>query len=293
MTFLQLTKLPGKLRNTGKIARGISRSKLKFKGECDAKVTLDGKTHKMKIYVIAGKNANSFGIDLIVLYDLWEKPINAFCRRLNALSMGKSKQTGNFVNKLKSEFNKVFTDELGCCMKTEVRFELKDNVKPVFKSKRKVPFSSLEMIDKELRRLEENEVIKKVDYSEWASTTVYVKKKNNKIRVCVDFSTGLNECLWDHTYPLPTSEEIFSKLNGSKVFLKIDLSEAYLQVQVEEECTKYLTIHTHRGLYQLRQLPFGLKVAPKSISANYGYNAFWSGICNCILRRYINKEQKF
>ena len=56
------------LRNTGKIASGISGSKPKFKGEFDAKVTLDGKTHKMKIYVIAGKNANSFGIDLIVLF---------------------------------------------------------------------------------------------------------------------------------------------------------------------------------------------------------------------------------
>ena len=249
------------LRNTGKIARGISRSKLKFKGEFDAEVTLDGKMHKTKIYVIAGKNANLFGIDLIVLFDLWEKPINIFCRRLNASSMGKSKQTENFVNKLKSKFNKVFADELGCCMKTEVRFELKDNVKPVFKLKRKVPFSLLEIIDKELWRLEENGVIKKVDYSEWASSTVYVKKKNNKIRVCADFSIGLNECLRDHTYPLPTPEEIFSKLNGGKVFSKIDLSEAYLLVKIEEECTKYLTIHTHRGLYRLRRLPFGLKVA--------------------------------
>ena len=77
---------------------------------------------------------------------------------------------------------------------------------------------------------------------------IYVKKKNNKIRVCADFLTGLKECLRDHTYPLPTPDEIFSKLNGGKVFSKIDLSEAYLQVKVEEECTKYLTIHTHRGL---------------------------------------------
>ena len=46
------------LRNTGKIARGILGSKLKFKGEFDAKVTLDGKMHKTKIYVKAGENAN-------------------------------------------------------------------------------------------------------------------------------------------------------------------------------------------------------------------------------------------
>ena len=176
--------------------------------------------------------------------------------------MGKSKQTENFVNKLKSEFNKVFVDKLVCCTKIEVRFKLKDNVKPVFKPKRKVPFSSLETIDKELQRLEENGVIKKVDYLEWTSPTVYVKKKNNKIRFCADFSTGLNECLRDYTYPLPTLEEIFSKLNGGKIFSKIDLSEAYLQVKVEEECTKYLTIHTHRDLYRLRWLPINLKVAP-------------------------------
>lgn len=31
---------------------------------------------------------------------------------------------------------------------------------------------------------------------------------------------------------------------------------------VEEECTKYLTINTHRGLYNLKRLLFGLKVAP-------------------------------
>ena len=51
-------------------------------------------------------------------------------------------------------------------------------------------------------------------------------------------------------------------MNGGKVFSKIDLLEAYLQVKVEEEYTKYLTIHIHRGLYRLRRLPFGLKVAP-------------------------------
>lgn len=118
------------------------------------------------------------------------------------------------------------------------------------------------MIDKKLQRLEEIGVIKKVDYSEWASPTVYVKKKNKKIRVCADFSTGLNECLKDHSYPLPMSEEIFSRLNGGKISSKIDLSKAYLQVKVEEECTKYLTINTHRGLYNLKHLPFGLKVAP-------------------------------
>ena len=91
---------------------------------------------------------------------------------------------------------------------------------------------------------------------------MYVKKKNKKIRVCADFSTGLNDCLMDHSYPFPSPEDIFTKLNGGKIFSKIDLSEAYLQVKVSEECSKYLCINTHLGLFRLKRFPFGLKVAP-------------------------------
>ena len=36
----------------------------------------------------------------------------------------------------------------------------------------------------------------------------------------------------------------------------------YLQVKVDEQCTKYLTINTNNGLYILKRLPFRLKVAP-------------------------------
>ena len=61
--------------------------------------------------------------------------------------------------------------------KAEVKFELKDSAGPIFKSKRNIPLSSLEVIDKELKRLVKLGVIKKVDYSEWASPTMYVKKE--------------------------------------------------------------------------------------------------------------------
>ena len=42
---------------------------------------------------------------------------------------------------------------------------------------------------------------------------VHVKKKSNQIRICADFSTGLNDAFQDHHYPLPSTEEIFNKLN--------------------------------------------------------------------------------
>ena len=75
-------------------------------------------------------------------------------------------------------------------------------------------------------------------------------------------STGLNASLKDNHHPLPVAEDIFATLNGGKFFAKLDLSDAYLQVEVEPESREFLTINTHRGLYQFTRLPFGVKTAP-------------------------------
>ncbi|XP_029658305.1 uncharacterized protein K02A2.6-like [Octopus sinensis] len=92
-------------------------------------------------------------------------------------------------------------------------------------------------------------------------STNCVQKNKNKVRVCADFPTGFNERLKTYNYPLPSPEEIFAKLNGGKLFSKLDLSEAYLQLQVDEECSKLLIISTHKGLYKFNRLAFGIKVA--------------------------------
>ena len=45
-------------------------------------------------------------------------------------------------------------------------------------------------------------------------------------------------------------------------FSKLDLADAYLQVELDEVSSKMVVINTHRGLYQYRRLPFGLSCAP-------------------------------
>ena len=88
------------------------------------------------------------------------------------------------------------------------------------------------------------------------------RRKNKHIYDCVDFSTGLNECLKTYEYPLPNAKDIFAKLNGVKIFSKLDLSEVYLQVMANEETLKLLMINTRRGLYSFNHLLFRYKVAP-------------------------------
>ena len=132
----------------------------------------------------------------------------------------------------------------------------------VFKKKRNVPFAALEQINKELDRLEQSGILSKTDFSKWAAPIVHVKKKSNQIRICADFSTGLNDALQDHHYPLPSPEEIFNKQNGGKIISKMDFSDAYLQIEVDEESSKLLCVNTFKGLYKYNRLAFGVKVAP-------------------------------
>lgn len=105
---------------------------------------------------------------------------------------------------------------------------LKPEAKPVFCSKRPVPFNTVPLVDAELTRLQNLGIITPVDFSEWAAPIVAVRKPNGRVRICADYPTGLNDSLEANHYPLPTPEEIFAQLNGSTVFSIIDLSDAYL-----------------------------------------------------------------
>ena len=132
---------------------------------------------------------NVFGTDWIQVFNLWDLPINTFCQKVESLTMEKR----SLKTKLKKTFPEIFATSLGKCIKTAAKFKLIDNAQPVFKKKRNMPFASLEKIIKELDRLVKTGILSKVEFSQWASPTVDVKKKSKEIRVCADFSTGLNE----------------------------------------------------------------------------------------------------
>ena len=77
------------------------------------------------------------------------------------------------------------------------------------------------------------------------SSNCICTEKINKIRICADYSTGLNDYLKEINYPRPAVEEIFANLHGGRIFSKLDLSGAYLQISVEEKCAELLNINRH------------------------------------------------
>ena len=72
----------------------------------------------------------------------------------------------------------------------------------------------------------------------------------------------VNPVLKVDQYPVPSPEDLFATLAGGKAFTKLDLSQAYQQVILEPGSRKYVTINTHKRLYQYKRLPFGIASAP-------------------------------
>lgn len=116
------------------------------------------------------------------------------------------------------------------------------------------------LLDEELKRLESKDIVERVDTSIW--TSPIVKKQNENIRLCVDYSTGVNKALIDNRHPLPSVENIILKLNGSCFFSLIDLSDAFFQLEINESHREITTITTSKGLFRFKRLPFGIKTAP-------------------------------
>jgi transposase InsO family protein len=143
------------------------------------------------------------------------------------------------------------------------RPQIDPSVKPVQQHFYHQPLSLRQPISDELRRMERDGVIERIDSSQWISNLVVARKKNNQIRICVNLS-AVNQALIPARFPLPTMEELTARLAGSTVFSKIDLRWGYMQLELAEEC-RYLTAFvTHDGVFQWRFLPFGLASGPSA-----------------------------
>ena len=117
-------------------------------------------------------------------------------------------------------------------------------------------------IEEELDCLEWEGILEKVNYSEWATPIVAVPKPDGRFRICGDFKVTVNQVLHVNQYPLPKVEDLFATLASGRKFTKLDLSQAYLQLELHPNSMKYCTVNTHQGLYQFTQLPFGIASAP-------------------------------
>ena len=145
----------------------------------------------------------------------------------------------------------------------KARFLVDDKFKPKFCKARPVPYAMRALVEQELDRLTKEGIIEPVQFAEWAAPIVPVLRSDKKsVRICGDFKLTINQASKLDRYPIPMVEDLFATLAGGKMFTKLDLSQPYQQIELEESSKNYVVINTQKGLFRYTRLPYGVASAP-------------------------------
>ena len=166
------------------------------------------------------------------------------------------------VDQLLKQYESVSSEGVRTLKGHKADLKLEEGCQPSFHKPSQVPYALRPKNEAQLTHLEKDGILSEVEYSEWATPIVPVFKRNRSVRVCGDFKVSVNLVLLTEWYPLPRIEDFFANLAGGKHFSKLDLHQAYHQMEVTEASKKFLTINTHKGLFRYNCLVFGISSCP-------------------------------
>ena len=173
----------------------------------------------------------------------------------------------------------VFEPGLGTMKGFKAKIHVDPDATPVFSKARTLPYSIRDEVEAKLQRLIKEGNLEPVQYSDWASPIVAVKKVDKKsVHICGDFKRTINPVSKLDRYPLPKIEDLFAKLSGGQSFTKLDLSQAYQQLPLDEASRQYVVINTLKGYFNILGCPMEYPQPLESSSEP------WRSYCETSLR---------
>eukprot|EP00253_Pinus_taeda_P024315 PITA_24315 len=113
------------------------------------------------------------------------------------------------------------------------------------------------LIENEVKRMYDAQIIAPIKYSDWVSNLVTTRKKTGEIRFCVDFR-NLNKVSLKDNYPLQKMDHILERVVGSSRISFIDRFSGYNQILVQPEDQEKTVFTTPWGTFIYLKMPFGL-----------------------------------
>lgn len=121
--------------------------------------------------------------------------------------------------------------------------------------------------------------------SPWSFPVVLIPKKDNTVRVCVDYRK-LNAITVTDTYPLPRMEDLLHAAKATPFMSTLDLKSGYWQIRMSEEDKLKTAFTTPFGIFVFNRMPFGLKNAPATFQRII--DKFRSGLPNILILAYLD-----
>uniref|UniRef100_A0AC34FRY1 Retrovirus-related Pol poly from transposon n=1 Tax=Panagrolaimus sp. ES5 TaxID=591445 RepID=A0AC34FRY1_9BILA len=218
-------------------------------GQCKVNAKFDEKEKEANL-IIVKTGASLLGRNWIKLFNIRvEDRLHGSCNQILS-------DSANNLSAILDKYSEVFSEKLGRC-KIKAKLKLKEDAVPKFFKPRNLPYALRDSVAKQLEEREAAGILTHVEHSKWATPIVPILKPNGDVRICGDYKSTINPVMEVDEHPLPRIEDMFHELNGCTVFCKLDLRDAYHQIELEEESRELTTINTHKGLFQYNVLPFG------------------------------------
>ncbi|XP_061945039.1 uncharacterized protein LOC133669048 [Populus nigra] len=140
------------------------------------------------------------------------------------------------------------------------RVPLIEGCKPVKQKLRRTRPDILLKVKAEIEKQWDAGFLEVIKYPQWVSNIVVVPKKDDKIRVCVDFR-DLNKASPKDDFPLPHIDVLVDNAAKSSTYSFMDGFSGYNQIKMAEEDKEKTTFVTPWGTFCYKVMPFRLKNA--------------------------------
>jgi len=192
---------------------------------------------------------------------LWCKELrDLYERSCTNLDTDQRQRLMELLHKYRDIFSKSSND-LGRTNIVKHNIEINEGARPVKLPPRRVPRAFGNCEDKIIQD-QLNAGIIEESTSPWSSPLCFVRKKDNQIRVCIDYRR-LNEVTKKNAHPLPSINDCLESLGGNNYFSCLDLTSGFYQIEMNENDREKTAFVTSRGsFYQYVTMPQGLSNSP-------------------------------
>ncbi|XP_018333760.2 uncharacterized protein K02A2.6-like [Agrilus planipennis] len=265
---LDSVKIKYKLLETNQQFASFSGHRISCLGRVSVNAQIGSSVWKLDLYLADGIVDSLLGREWIVAF---ANKINfstffgnaASVHAVNPVSPRPSLQQQAQLDSILTQFESSFDDKPGKLIGPPVKLHFKPGYKPVFSRARDVPYALRDAYAREIDAKLNSDVYKRVEYSEWASMTHVVAKKNRKLRITENYKPTLNPQLIVDEHPIPRMECIFNKMRGAKWFCHLDITDAYTHLTIDDECAHAMTLNTPtHGLIRPTRAVYGAANIP-------------------------------